>query len=61
LYHLLRSIDSLGTVGVTAIADAPHTADHLYAHVRTVLARAAGKLALREDPVPVRTAVGSER
>jgi hypothetical protein len=61
VFHMLSSIDSLGTVGVTAIADAPHTADHLYAHVRTVLARAAGKLALREDPVPVRTAVGSER
>ena len=57
---MLSSIDSLATVGMTAIADAPHTADYLYAHVRTVLARAGGKRALRDGPVPVRAALGTE-
>jgi hypothetical protein len=61
VFHMLSSIDSLATVGVTAIADAPHRADQLYAEVRTVLARAADKLALRDGPVPVGTALGTER
>jgi hypothetical protein len=61
VFHMFSSIDSLATVGVTAIADAPHRAEHLYAHVRTVLARAADKLAARDGPAPVRTALGTER
>ena len=50
VFHMLSSIDSLATVGVTAIADAPHTADDLYAHVRTVLARAGANRAVRDRP-----------
>ena len=60
VFHMMSSIDSLATVGVTAIADAPHRAEHLYAQVRTVLARAGGKLAQRDGQVPVRTALGTE-
>jgi pheganomycin biosynthesis PGM1-like protein len=59
VFHMLSSIDSLATVGVTAIADAPDTADHLYAHAGRVLARAAGKRAVRDRPVPVRAALGA--
>jgi hypothetical protein len=60
VFHMMSSIDSLATVGVTAIADTPHRAEHLYAQVRTVLARAGGKLAQRDGQVPVRTALGTE-
>ena len=59
VFHMLSSIDSLATVGVTAIADAPDTADHLYSHVGRVLARAAGKRAARDRPVPIRAALGA--
>jgi hypothetical protein len=45
VFHMLSSIDSLATVGVTAIADTPARADHLYSHVRTVLLQAGGKRA----------------
>jgi hypothetical protein len=37
IFHMLSSIEPLATVGVTAIADTPASADALYAHVRTVL------------------------
>jgi PGM1 C-terminal domain len=60
VFHMLSSIDSLATVGVTAIADAPHNADHLYAHVRTVLARAGDRLAPRDGTLPIRAALGTE-
>jgi PGM1 C-terminal domain len=59
VFHMLSSIDSLATIGVTAIADAPDTADHLYAHVGRVLARAAGERAVRDRPVPIRAALGA--
>jgi hypothetical protein len=52
VFHMLSSVDSLATVGVTAIADTPSRADRLYAHVRTVLARAGGKRAPRDGPWP---------
>jgi hypothetical protein len=42
VFHMLNSIDSLATVGVTAIAESPHRAEHLYDHMRAVLARGAG-------------------
>lgn len=57
---MLSSIDSLATVGVTVMADAPHAADHLYAHVRTTLARAGGKRTVRDGLVPSRAALGAE-
>ena len=60
VFHMLSSIDSLATVGVTAIADAPHNADRLYAHVRTVLARAGDRLAPRDGTLPIRAALGTE-
>jgi hypothetical protein len=60
VFHMLSSIDSLATVGVTAIADAPHTADHLYAQVRTVLARAGGNRAALDGPVTIRAALGTQ-
>jgi hypothetical protein len=60
VFHMLSSIDSLATVGVTAIADAPHAADQLYAHVRTALARAGGKLAARCVPAPAPAAIGTK-
>jgi hypothetical protein len=34
---MLSSIEPLATVGLTAIADTPASADALYAHVRAVL------------------------
>jgi hypothetical protein len=37
VFHMLSSIEPLATVGVTAIADTPASADDLYAHVRAVL------------------------
>ena len=60
VFHMMSSIDSLATVGVTAIADAPHKADHLYAHVRRALARAAENLDLGTGSVPARAALGTE-
>jgi len=60
VFHMLSSIDSLATVGLTAIADAPHKADQLYAHARTVLAQAGDKLAPRNGLVPVRAALPTE-
>ena len=59
VFHMLSSIDSLAAVGVTAIADAPHTADRLHAHVRMALARG-GKLAARRAPAPARAALGTK-
>jgi hypothetical protein len=59
VFHMLSSVESLATVGVTAIADAPHRADHLYAQVHTALARAAGKLAAGHGLVPDRAALGT--
>jgi hypothetical protein len=59
VFHMLSSIDSLATVGVTAIADTPHTADQLYAHVRTALARGGGKLAARRAPAPACAALAT--
>jgi PGM1 C-terminal domain len=59
VFHMLSSIDSLATVGVTAIADAPHRADQLYAHVRTALSCAGGKLAARRAPAPACAALGT--
>jgi hypothetical protein len=60
VFHMLSSIDSLATVGVTAIADAPHMADQLYAHIRTALARAGGKVAARRAPAPACVAPGTK-
>jgi hypothetical protein len=60
VFHMLSSIDSLATVGVTATADAPHTANRLYAHVHTVLTRAHGKRTPRDGPVPVRAALRTQ-
>jgi PGM1 C-terminal domain/ATP-grasp domain len=60
VFHMLSSIESLATVGVTAIADAPHRAEQLYAHARTVLAQAGDKLALRNGLVPVRASLRTE-
>lgn len=37
VFHMLSSIEPLATVGVTAIAGSPTSADDLCAHVRTVL------------------------
>jgi hypothetical protein len=48
---MLSSVEPLEAVGVTAIADAPHTADELYARVRTVLADGGPKRTLRDSPV----------
>jgi hypothetical protein len=50
-FHMLSSVEPLEAVGVTAIADAPHTADELYARVRTVLADGGPKRTLRDSPV----------
>jgi hypothetical protein len=60
VFHMLSSIDSLATVGMTAIADAPHKADQLYVHARTVIAQAAEKLARRDGLVPVGASFGTE-
>jgi hypothetical protein len=59
VFHMLSSIDPLATVGVTAIAEAAHTADHLYAHVRSVLARAGDTPAVQRARVPVAAAPGA--
>ena len=60
VFHMLSSIESLATVGVTAIADTPQRADHLYAHVRTALARAGAKLAVRRTPASARAALATK-
>jgi hypothetical protein len=56
IFHMLSSIEPLGTVGVTAIADSPETADDLYAHVRAVLSNPRDKHAFKERP-PIRPAL----
>jgi hypothetical protein len=60
VFHMLSSIDSLATVGVTAIADTQHAADDMYAHVRTILARAGAKRPKRDRPMPVHAALGTQ-
>ncbi len=60
VFHMLSSVESLATVGVMAIADAPDRADDLHARVQDVLARAGGKRALRDRRVPVRAALGTQ-
>jgi hypothetical protein len=52
VFHMLSSIEPLATVGVTAIADTPASADDLYAHVRTVLNQPDDSPALRRRPHP---------
>ena len=47
---MLSSIEPLATVGVTAIADSPASADDLYAHVRAVLHHSGDRPPLRERP-----------
>ncbi len=60
VFHMLSSVEPLATVGVMAIADAPQRADDLYARVPKVLARAGRKRALRNRPVHVRAALGTQ-
>ena len=50
VFHMLSSIEPLATVGVTAIADSPASADDLYAHVRAVLHHSGDRPPLRERP-----------
>ena len=50
VFHMLSSIEPLATVGVTAIADSPASADNLYAHVRAVLHHSGDRPPLRERP-----------
>jgi hypothetical protein len=60
VFHMLSAVEPLATVGVTAIADAPQKADDLYAYARTVLARAGGKRARQDRPVPIRAAFATD-
>ena len=46
VFHMLSSVEPLATVGVTAIAESPASADDLYAHVRTVLSQSSERFAL---------------
>lgn len=50
VFHMLTSIEPLATVGVTAIADSPASADDLCAHVRTVLTHSNARRALHQRP-----------
>jgi PGM1 C-terminal domain len=59
VFHMLSSVEPLATVGVTAIADAPETADDLYTRVHEVLARADPTRETRDHRVPVRAALGT--
>lgn len=59
VFHMLSSVEPLATVGVTAIADAPQTADDLHARVHKVLARASRRRTLPARTVPVHAVLGS--
>jgi hypothetical protein len=50
VFHMLSSIELLATVGVTAIADSPASADDLCAHVRTVLNHSGDRPTPQERP-----------
>jgi hypothetical protein len=49
VFHMLSSIEPLATVGVTAIAASPESADDLYAHVRAVLNYSGERLTYRRS------------
>ena len=57
VFHMLSSVEPLATVGVTAIADDPESADALHEHVRTVLTRGRNRRAFRALIGPARVAI----
>lgn len=57
MFHMLASIDSLASFGITAIADSAESADALYAHARTALARAGDRRAFRARTPRLKTAL----
>jgi hypothetical protein len=57
VFHMLSSIESLARVGITAIADSRESAEELYAHARTVLARAGDRRASRARTPRLQTAL----
>jgi hypothetical protein len=57
VFHMLRSVEPLASVGVTAIAESPEDADALYARLSTVLARAGGVRASRARARRLQTAL----
>jgi pheganomycin biosynthesis PGM1-like protein len=59
VFHMLSSVQPLGSVGVTAIADTPLGADDLYARVRNTLARTGRNRALPDRAAPVSAACRS--
>jgi PGM1 C-terminal domain len=59
VFHMLSSIEPLATVGMTAIADAPHKAEELFAHARTILARADDTRGRQHHATPVRAALST--
>jgi PGM1 C-terminal domain len=61
VFHMLSSVEPLGTVGVTAIADTPQSADDLHARVHKVLARAGRGRARPDRLLPVHAAFGTQR
>jgi hypothetical protein len=60
VFHMLSSVEPLATVGMTAIDDTPHKAQELYAHARTILARADHTSARRDHTMPVRAPLTTE-
>jgi hypothetical protein len=58
VFHMLSSVEPLATVGVTAIAEDPESADALHEHVRTVLASGRRRRAFRALTAPARIAIG---
>jgi hypothetical protein len=57
VFHMLSSVQALGIVGVTTIAEDPDSADALHEHVRTVLAGGRGRKAFRAAIAPARVAI----
>jgi hypothetical protein len=57
VFHMLSSVEPFATVGVTAIAEDPESADALHEHIRAVLARGRRRRVFRRLTAPARIAI----